>query len=586
MPKKKEKKTAEKRDLQKLLLTSILAVAAFLRIFNINWDQGFLMHPDERMLLMVANRIKFFSNLDPDFFNYGSLPIYILKIFAQILQPIIRVDFLNLANLSILGRLLSTSADILTIILIYKISNLLFSKILKPIHARQFALLPALLYSLLFFPIQNSHFFIVDTFLNFFALLLLYQLMTLPKEKKELKKKLIFLAITSAALLTTKVSGAIFVVFSTGYVFYHLKKNYFSEKKSKSAKKFWIQLFRDFLIFYLFNIFIFSFIFMPYAFLRFPRFISDILMQIRMNSDPYVFPYTLQYVDTPAYLYHLRNIFFWGIGPLTTSLSFIGLAATLFLLYKKKFLKKQDKLPFILFLSFYLFYFLIIGKSAVKFMRYMLPIYPFISILSILTFVICRRMEKYKDVYIAAVFVILLQFLYLLPFMRIYTVENTRVQATRWILSNIPQRSTLAVEHWDDRLPLLGQEFYRFQELQIYNQPDNNLKWVNIEQQLSESDYLIIASNRLYAPVQKLSDCSKYKVCYPRASEYYTQLLTTGVVLLPTQTIRFQKIVEFLVQPEMKIPFLNIRVKIPDQQADESFTVYDHPRIIIFKRLN
>lgn len=350
------------------------------------------------------------------------------------------------------------------------------------------------------------------------------------------------------------------------------------------SKKTLSQVLRYFLIFYLGIAFISGFVFMPYAFLKVPRFLSDVMSQIRMNSDPYTFPYTLQYVDTPAYLYHLRNIFFWGAGPLITSLAIIGLVALAYILYKRKLIPAKEKPLLLLFLGFYLLYFLIIGKSAVKFMRYMLPLYPFLSILAVFPFVLCRKIEKHAYTYPAALLIVLVQFIYLLPFLQIYLQENTRIQATRWILANIPPQSTLAVEHWDDRLPVAGQDIYRFQELQIYNQPDDKAKWNIIENQLASSDYLIIASNRLYAPIQKLYDCQRYKICYPIASEYYTQLFTTGVVSLPSQIIRFQKTAEFTVQPELNIPFFNLKLKIPDQQADESFSVYDHPRILIFKK--
>ena len=30
-----------------------------------------------------------------------------------------------------------------------------------------------------------------------------------------------------------------------------------------------------------------------------------------MNSDAYIFPYTLQYVDTTPYIYYLKQIFLW-----------------------------------------------------------------------------------------------------------------------------------------------------------------------------------------------------------------------------------------------------------------------------------
>ncbi|MDO8741665.1 MAG: hypothetical protein Q7J11_00795, partial [Candidatus Roizmanbacteria bacterium] len=79
----------------KITFILILLSAFFIRIFAINWDHGFHLHPDERMLIMVADRINFFKNLNPDFFNYGSLPIYLLKGLSQLIDFLFHKDIAN-----------------------------------------------------------------------------------------------------------------------------------------------------------------------------------------------------------------------------------------------------------------------------------------------------------------------------------------------------------------------------------------------------------------------------------------------------------------------------------------------------------
>src|SRR3989338_2214596 len=91
----------------KIALILILLSAYFIRIFGVNWDQGFHLHPDERMLIMVADKINFFKNLNPDFFNYGSLPIYILKGFSQLIDFIFSTNLSNYQGMLITGRSLS-----------------------------------------------------------------------------------------------------------------------------------------------------------------------------------------------------------------------------------------------------------------------------------------------------------------------------------------------------------------------------------------------------------------------------------------------------------------------------------------------
>ena len=97
-----------------------------------------------------------------------------------------------------------------------------------------------------------------------------------------------------------------------------------------------------------------------------------------------------------------------------------------------------------------------------------------------------------------------------------------------------------------------------------------------MNEKLNRANYIIIASNRLYIPLQKLADCKKYKSCYPMTADYYQKLFSGK--------LNFKKVAEFSAYPELNI--FNIKFKINDDSADESFTVYDHPKIIIFKKIN
>lgn len=158
--------------------------------------------------------------------------------------------------------------------------------------------------------------------------------------------------------------------------------------------------------------------------------------------------------------------------------------------------------------------------------------------------------------------------------MRIYTKPNTRTSATQWINKYIPAGKVLALEHWDDAVPLSGIQNYQILTLPLYD-PDTVAKWQNINQLLAQTDYVIIASNRLYAPLQRLTDCKSLPQdrCYTLTSEYYHNLFDGS--------LGFKKITQFTDYPTL--PFFNISIN--DQAADESFTVYDHPEIMIFQKI-
>ena len=540
----------------------ILLFALFLRLFGIGWDNGFHLHPDERMLIMVADRIHFFDQLNPNFFNYGTLPIYILKGSLEFIDWMLDSRLATYDGMLWGGRVFSAASDVLTVFFIYQIARILFKK--KPV-----ALFSATLYAIAFFPIQNSHFFVVDVFLTTLTTLLIYLIIKynqIADDRGQFGNYIYisFIALIFAAMLATKFTAIIFLPFISFTILIRQKTRL-------------IQKLRSLLIFYLLSL-IFFFLFMPYAIMDIGKYISDISAQMRMNSNPYIFPYTLQYVGTLPYLYYLKNIFLWGLGPFISLTVIVGLVKFIYQSANRRI--KIKYLIFdmhVLYFLFYILYFLLIGRSAVKFMRYMLPMYPFFAVLAGYGL---SRIGNWKLGIRNYIFygLLTLQTVWLALFMSIYTQPNTRIMANEWILKNIPYGASIAVEHWDDRLPLEGSENYQMIELPLYELPDNKSKWLLIEERLRQTDYIVIASNRLYVPLQKLSDCLKYKVCYPKTAQYYQKLFGGEYVI---DDMRFQKVAEFASYPKLEIG--NWKLEIPDDAADESFTVYDHPKILIFK---
>lgn len=289
-----------------------------------------------------------------------------------------------------------------------------------------------------------------------------------------------------------------------------------------------------------------------------------------MTKDAFTFPYTLQYVGKIPYLYELKNIILFGQGPIIGVLS---LASFLYVVYRVVFESKN--FPWqktLILLQFFLTYFLITGAFAIGFMRYMLPVYPILSIfVGIFLVSVFTPISKTK-IFLGTILLIAI-LIWPLSFLSIYVKDNTRVSASEWIHKNIPSGSTIATEHWDDVLPLRGQEKYTILSLPLY-EPDTMEKWTLINDQLSKSGYIIVASNRLYAPLMKLTNCLELPSgrCYVKTALYYKELFT--------EKSGFIKVAEITSYPT--IPFTNFQIK--DNIADESFTVYDHPKILIFKK--
>src|SRR5438132_10204462 len=147
----------------------------------------------------------------------------------------------------------------------------------------------------------------------------------------------------------------------------------------------------------------------------------------------------------------------------------------------------------------------------------------------------------------------------------IYDQPHSRIQASDCMYANLPAGATLATEHWDDRLPLgrPGQDPGRFKytELQLYDQetPDKRTK---LEGVLDQSQYVVMASRRLSGSIPRLPER------YPLATTYY-QLLQSG-------QLGFDLLARFQVEPTLG------GLGIDDSNAQEDFTVYDHPLVEIW----
>ncbi len=162
--------------LPEISLLLILALGIYFRFVGLNWDENNHLHPDERFLTMVASSIssvsslgEYFnsavSTLNPNnvgfgFFVYGDFPLIVIRYIAESFSQT------GYDQIFLVGRQLSALADVLTILLVYLIGSRLYQRWVGVIAAA-FAAFSVV-------PIQQAHFFTVDTFANLFGFLAVY----------------------------------------------------------------------------------------------------------------------------------------------------------------------------------------------------------------------------------------------------------------------------------------------------------------------------------------------------------------------------------------------------------------------------
>ena len=593
-----------------LILGIILIVAACLRFYGLAWDGGYLFHPDERKILLVAselrlpsNAFEFFSSdssLNPKFFAYGSFPIYLLRIlgaFAPTPSFAVpwREDFVGLA---LFGRALSALFDLGTIALTFLLARRLYDATT--------GLIASACIAVTVLHIQLSHFYAVDTLLTLLVVTTMFFAARFAQEGK--RRDAIAMGIAFGLALATKVSAAPLVLPILVAVVHASAdkgarrqggKEIDSPRVSMSPgllvlktwlKELWSE--RATLGGILAVALATFVVTQPYALLDPIRYFGQIGTESLVARGWLDYPYTRQYADTLPFVYPIAQSSIWGMGlPLGI---FAWLGSTLF---AWRFWRERDwRDGFIL--SWALVYFLIVGAQYAKYLRYLLPLLPFLFIMAAsCVWQIAHskwrvsRFTSYVSLFTICC-LLLTSFVYSLAFVSLYSREHPWLTISKWMYANVPSNATIAVEHWDDMLPVpmrvadatRAPSEYKMLTLPMYDD-DNAAKIETVVNTLSESDYIVLATQRLSAPITRLPQR------YPISSRYYRLLFSgqlgfelaasavNGIALdgVVVADDRFDGIAPPLFSASNALLWNWGR-------ADESFTVYDHPLPLVFKK--
>ncbi len=704
---KKQTPRPGRRWLVGVALVVILAAALLLRLYNNNWDANMHAHPDERWIVMVAGEMHLPDSLaqalDPRLspanplwnlsqgqerhFAYGHLPLYLLTISAAALHAVGQtllgagasgewVDWLVRANsfdgFNLVGRVLSALFDVGTVLLTFLIG--------RRVYDWRAGLLGAAFVALTVTHIQLSHFYAFDPVAAFFIVLAVYGGIRMAQDGTWGTAVLAGLA--AGAAVSSKFSAlpilAVLVVAAAARYWAVRRAADLGDAADvhlRTGATTLRQIVYLFILAGLMALLAFA-VTSPFALLDWDAFRQSVITEqgamVRGEAD---FPYTRQYRGTTPYLYNIEQQVRWGMGWPLGLLAFIGFGWVLV----RAVLGRAKGEEWVM-LAWCVPYFLLTGLFMVKFMRYMLPLLPFFSLMGAALLVRLWRGPDWlkatdasaaesalpgaetvtaealtaesappgaetvtaealaaesappgaetvtaealaaepappgaetvtaealaaepappgADVVLAvppssvderrtrrsawawlaptlALLVLASTAFWAVAFVNgVYGHEHTWVTASKWIYDNVPDGSVLAGEHWDDTLPkdlqtppgaFRGAHNYRVTDIPNYEE-DTPAKFETLKQMLGEADYVALATNRLYKSIPRLPER------YPMTTKYY-ELLFSG-------QLGFEQVAEFASRPRLG-PW-----EFVDDDADESFTVYDHPKPIIFKKV-
>ncbi len=323
--------------------------------------------------------------------------------------------------------------------------------------------------------------------------------------------------------------------------------------------------------------------------------------------------YVLQFKDTPRYLYHLLTLMsvelWWPLG--VTAVAGMGWVLIRFVMDILRPSNHGTLLPMpfasnkgwslslgdLLILSWFIPYFGFIGSWNTKFIRYMVPLIPAFCIFGARLLTQVAEWAKgfsFGKVVKPILWTLVIgpSLFYSLAYMHVYTHPHPWFDASVWISKNVPPGSVIATDTWDDGLPqdLSPQQDPRLDkpvspgnyghvDVDVYSSmgptssDDNDQKKNYYADSLQKADYLSLATKKLWYTLTDETPEFRphgYNV-YPVTSRYF-RALWSGL-------LGYKMVQEFHNFPSL------FGWTHPDDMAEETFSVYDHPRVYLFKKV-
>ncbi|HYF62657.1 MAG TPA: DUF2298 domain-containing protein, partial [Herpetosiphonaceae bacterium] len=507
---------------------------------------------------------------------YGSLPTTLVRYFTEKIYSDIDPDQLGRDQILRVGRTASVLADLFALVLVYLMGRRLAS--------RKVGLLAAFLYAWTPFLIQQSHFYAVDTQAAAYGVLALYFCLGLARGGRWGAS--IGAGLGLGLAVSSKINMAplvLIVILAAMQGRWHtLEREADAWSPLSIIGRFGTLLWRA-----MPRLLVAGFVTLLTIRFAMPdmfrgrtvfdivpdrEFFEAILGAGRTSSGELDFPPSHQWAYRANYVFELKNMIVWGMGvPLGLGV-WLGWAALGAGMLRRASRALVRWLPLWAWVTFYFGW---QGGLLIKPMRYMLPIYGALILFAawglIALIEVARRAERpilFRRVPLQAAAISLASMVALVTllwgwgFSRIYERPHTRIQAAEWARRAIPPGSVVTSDSWDIGIPFLDAT-WPGEQLGITNENDPAAMEEFI-QTLDRADYLAFTSNRAYGSLAQLP------LRFPAALRYFRAVFDGS--------LGFEKVADFTSYPSfLGIPF-------NDELAEESWSVYDHPRVTVWRK--
>jgi len=289
------------------------------------------------------------------------------------------------------------------------------------------------------------------------------------------------------------------------------------------------------------------------------RWLADIGAAGRIVAGDVDTPPTFQWADATPWLYPWWQLSWWGIGPVVATFALYGVWIILGRRWR----------PVWLLVVWVVGFFVWQGGVFGMTMRYYLPMYAGLIIVAMLALAgVARRWRR-----VVCGIMVLASVIPAVAWQQMYREPHPRIAASAWMYEHIPAGTTIAVEQWDDALPVgVGDNTpgrYQFVELKVFA-PDRPAKYLTIDgttrgfiEQIATADYIVLSSARAHAVIPDMP------LRFPVMTRYYAMLFDGQL----GYTLRYQAARWPRIGPWWR----------DTRSAEEALSVYDHPQVWIFE---
>jgi len=626
------------------MLAGILLLAFALRAWNLDWDRGTHLQPDERFWSSVAASVENpegwdwgqsltpwswnldnvsnpeTSTLNPRSYEripnyvYGTLPLWASEAAAGVLMtdnmawavatidgvgidvardapPEVpmrdRLRFNTGFDVTIIGRLMSAIVDTMTVGVVFLLARELTDK-------SSVGLLAALLQTFTVLHIQYSHFLGSEPWVAFFVTCSVWGSVRLARGRKGFgidfpwKRRpkntwslRVFTAVSVGFAIASKLNGVASIAGPVVAALVVLGPDIPQLFRARIAPGVVGRVGRKiepYLVMLLVAIFAYR-IAQPYDFesglsLVFnERFRDDITYLSDINSGGN-WPWVQPLVGRTRLLHPLWQMFMWGMGPALGLAAIFGLGRA-----TRRFMlgERYWAVP----LSVIASYFVLVSFQFYAIIRYLQPSYPIITSLTAAGLVAAWnsadamtavRARLATAIKIAVGLAIGLTAFWALAFVNgVYNNTNARLAAGDWMIDNLETGAVLSVQEWDDPVPwggvpqVDGRPIFEFETFRPFSFGGDTPEGIELLiQSLDRVDYVVESSNKFYDSLPRTP------ARFPQMTQYYDTLFDGS--------LGFELVETFQNQPSL------FGITIDDAGAEEAFTLYDHPTVLIWQK--